>query len=81
MTDLDIKKSTQNDSVKYLSVSETAEQWDISERSVRNYCAEGRIIGAKLEGGIWFIPETAEKPERTNKSIEKKANFASNPPP
>ena len=72
MTDLDIKKFTQNDSVKYLSVSETAEQWDISERSVRNYCAEGRIIGAKLEGGIWFIPETAEKPERTNKSIEKK---------
>ena len=51
---------------KYLSVSEVATDWDLSERSVRNYCAEGRIIGAKLEGGIWFIPDTATKPERTN---------------
>ena len=25
--------------MKYLSVAETAEKWQISERSVRNYCA------------------------------------------
>lgn len=29
--------------MKYLSVAETAEKWQISERSVRNYCAQGRV--------------------------------------
>lgn len=28
--------------MKYLSVAETAEKWQISERSVRNYCAQGK---------------------------------------
>lgn len=28
--------------MKYLSVAETAAKWQISERSVRNYCAQGR---------------------------------------
>ena len=32
--------------MKYLSVAETAKKWKISERSVRNYCALGRIDGA-----------------------------------
>ena len=30
----------------YLSVNETAKKWHISERSVRNYCAQGRVNGA-----------------------------------
>jgi len=51
----------------YLSVTQIAEQWSISERSVRNYCAEGRIPGAFLTGKTWNIPENAEKPERINK--------------
>ena len=53
--------------MKYLSVSETAKKWNISERSVRNYCAEGRVKGAFLTGKTWNIPETEEKPERSNK--------------
>ena len=53
--------------MKYLSVSEMAKKWNISERSVRNYCAEGRVTGAFLTGKTWNIPENAEKPERTNK--------------
>lgn len=53
--------------MKYLSVSETAAKWEISERSVRNYCSQGRIFGAKLIGKIWQIPENAVKPERVNK--------------
>ena len=57
--------------MKYLDVSKVATNWGISERSVRNYCAEGRIPSAKLEGGIWFIPASATKPERLNKSEEK----------
>lgn len=53
--------------MKYLSVKEIAEKWNISERSVRNYCAEGRIEGAFLTGKTWNIPEIAIKPERLNK--------------
>ncbi len=54
--------------MKYLSVKEIASVWCISERSVRNYCAAGRVPGAFLTGKTWNIPENAEKPERSNKS-------------
>ena len=56
--------------MQYLSVTETAKRWDISERSVRNYCAHGRVPGAFLTGKTWTIPENAEKPERSNKKKE-----------
>lgn len=50
--------------VKYISVEEAAQNWQISERSARNYCALGRVEGALLEGKTWKIPSTAKKPER-----------------
>ena len=53
--------------MEYISVAKMAEKWGISERSVRNYCAQGRITDAKLIGKIWYIPEDAQKPERANK--------------
>ena len=53
--------------MRYLSASEIAKQWVVSERSVRNYCAQGRVNGAFLTGKTWNIPENAEKPERTSK--------------
>jgi Fic family protein len=53
--------------VKYISVAEAAVKWGLSERSVRNYCAEGRVPGAFLTGKTWNIPETEEKPKRKNK--------------
>lgn len=53
--------------MKYLLVSEAAKRWNISERSVRNYCAHGRIPNALLNGKTWYLPENAEKPERVNK--------------
>ena len=56
--------------MKYLSVSEIAEQWKVSERSVRNYCAHGRVAGAVLKGKTWNIPKDAKKPERINKKKE-----------
>ena len=58
--------------MRYLSVSEIAKKWEVSERSVRNYCAQGRVNGASITGKIWKIPETAEKPERINKRKEVK---------
>ena len=56
--------------MRYLSVAEIAKKWNISERSVRNYCAHGRVQGAFLTGKAWNIPENAEKPERFNKKKE-----------
>ena len=56
--------------MRYLSVTEIAKKWDVSERSVRNYCAQGRVNGAFLTGKTWNVPENAEKPERTNKRKE-----------
>lgn len=53
--------------MRYLSVTEMAKKWDVSERSVRNYCTQGRVNGAFLTGKTWNIPENAQKPERPNK--------------
>ncbi|QTQ15096.1 Fic family protein [Treponema parvum] len=50
--------------MEYISVKEASEKWRISERSVRNYCAQGRVEGALLEGKTWKIPFSAEKPGR-----------------
>ena len=50
--------------IAYISVEETARAWQMSERSVRNYCAQGRIAGAILEGKTWKIPSAALKPDR-----------------
>ena len=56
--------------MRYVSVAEIAKKWNISERSVRNYCAHGRVNGALLAGKTWKIPENADKPERSNKKKE-----------
>ena len=57
--------------MRYLSVAETAKKWDISERSVRNYCAHGRVPGAFLTGKTWNVPEDAAKPLRANQKENK----------
>ena len=56
--------------MEYRSVAETAESWGVSERTVRNYCAAGKIPGAFLTGKTWNIPVTAQRPERTRKKLE-----------
>ena len=57
--------------MRYISVTEIAKKWDVSEHSARNYCAQGCVNGAFLVGKTWNIPENAEKPERTNKRKDK----------
>lgn len=53
--------------MKTLSVAEVAKLWGMSERGVRNYCAQGKLPGAFLEGKTWRIPENARKPERSKR--------------
>lgn len=50
----------------FLSAVEVAKVWGVSERSVRNYCAQGRVPGAFLTGKTWNIPSDAAKPARSN---------------
>ncbi len=50
--------------MEYISVKEAAKKWNLSDRSVRNYCANGKIPGAILHGNAWKIPEAAKKPTR-----------------
>ncbi|MBQ3163117.1 MAG: Fic family protein [Lachnospiraceae bacterium] len=59
----------------YISVAEIAKKWNISERSVRNYCANGRVDGAFLTGKTWNIPENATKPMRANKKMDEPATL------
>ena len=58
--------------MNFLSVSEIAKLWNLSERSVRNYCAEGRISGAMLVGKTWMIPGDALKPNRKERVSDRK---------
>lgn len=58
--------------MNFLSVAEVAKLWSMSERSVRNYCAEGRIPGAILVGKTWMIPSDAAKPNRKARTSNSK---------
>ena len=50
--------------MEYISVMQFAEKFGISERTVRNYCASGKIEGAFLTGKTWNIPADAVLPQR-----------------
>lgn len=50
--------------MKYLSVAKIAVKWNMSQRGVRNYCAQGKIPNAFLTGKTWNIPEDAVKPSK-----------------
>lgn len=56
--------------MEFLSVVEIAKVWNISERSVRNYCSQGRVPGAFLTGKTWNIPKGSTKPTRIKTVIE-----------
>lgn len=53
--------------MEFVSVKEYAEKNSISERTVRNQCAQGKIPGAVLVGKTWMIP-AAFSPEQVVKS-------------
>ena len=56
--------------MEYISVIQFAEKYGISERTARNYCAQGKIEGAFLIGKTWNIPVDAVLPKR--KAAKKK---------
>lgn len=54
--------------MKYVSVKDWAEAHGVSERTARNYCAQGKIEGAHLVGKTWSIPEDSALPARRKKT-------------
>lgn len=55
--------------MNYISVSEFAKKWNVPERTVRNYCATGKIKGAFLTGKTWNIPEDALPKKESKKKF------------
>lgn len=52
-----------------LTSSQFAALYGLSERSVRNYCRQGRIAGAVLVGKTWTIPVDAVPPVRGKQKL------------
>jgi hypothetical protein len=58
--------------MKYMTVRQAAEKWDITERWVQKLCEENRVKGAVRFSRVWMIPKDAKKPvdgrrkEKTN---------------
>lgn len=50
--------------MELISVSEYARQYGIPERTVRNWCASGKMHGAVLVGKTWSIPADAPLPRK-----------------
>lgn len=48
--------------MRYLSASQAAKKWNITQRRVQVLCSENRIEGAFKVGEVWAIPENAPKP-------------------
>ena len=55
--------------MEFLSVKQYADANGLSERTVRNWCAAGKIQGAFLTGKTWNIPTDASIPERTKEKV------------
>ncbi len=54
----------------YLSASQAAKKWNISQRRVQILCSENRILGAFKVGEVWAIPDDASKPEDKRRKKE-----------
>ena len=50
--------------MEYMSVSQYAQQNGLPDRTVRNWCKEGKIPGAFLSGKTWNIPAEAAAPTK-----------------
>ena len=57
--------------MNYIDVKTAASRWSLTERRITMLCRNGRIAGARKDGGIWLVPQDAEKPidGRKTKSI------------
>lgn len=59
--------------MNYMDVKAAASKWELTERRITTLCRDGRIEGAKKEGGVWLVPKDAEKPADGRKNKFAKA--------
>ena len=74
-----IMRLKEDEQMQYMSASQAAEKWKITQRRVQILCSENRIEGAFKVGEVWAIPENAKKPEdmrykKNYRGEEKKLN-------
>lgn len=50
--------------MEYVSTKEFAALHGLAERTVRNYCVQGKLDGANLIGKTWSIPKDSSLPQR-----------------
>ncbi len=46
----------------YITVKEASAKWGLSTRWVNKLCQDKKIPGVEMFGGVYAIPENAEKP-------------------
>lgn len=63
--------------MKYITASEAADKWNISQRRVQILCNQGRIEGVFKLGDAWAIPKEAKKPsdKRRKSSVDMGENI------
>ena len=55
--------------MELISVSRFAQQHELPERTVRNWCASGKMVGAVLVGKTWNIPADAPLPRKGRSKV------------
>ena len=55
--------------MEYMTASQAAKRWNISQRRVQILCAEDRIAGVFKLGENWAIPSDVEKPMDKRKKV------------
>lgn len=60
--------------MEFMTASQAAKQWHISQRRVQILCSEGRLPGVFKLGEAWAIPADVEKPIDKRKKMEKDNN-------
>lgn len=58
----------------YMTASQAAKKWNISQRRVQILCSENRIEGTFKLGEAWAIPENAEKPRDNRRARKQNGN-------
>lgn len=66
--------------MKFMTIKEASEKWNISERRIRQLIQDGRILGAEKIGTAWYIPNDVGKPvdKRVKDEIEFKIDLPEN---
>jgi len=58
----------------WMTPSQVAKKWEITERQVQSLCAQGKVNGAIRISRVWLIPKDAYKPvDGRTKAVKQKS--------